>query len=157
MRKVWIKVWLICGMLDISYAAGTSLVLGRSPLAMLRGIASGPFGKAATEWGLAGSALGLAVHFALMADIVAAGFWLARKTPLGTIAPWKAGTFFGLGIFSVMYGLVLQLRFGTPFPDPDRLKLANELFPHVFLVGIPLFHLFRHRPGQANAAAFLSS
>ena len=45
-----------------------------------------------------------------------------------------------------MYGLILHLRFGAPFPNPDRVKLAIGLFPHIFLVGIPLFTLFRKTP-----------
>ncbi|MEQ1499511.1 MAG: hypothetical protein ABL914_12725 [Novosphingobium sp.] len=143
MRAACVKAWLLCGTLDILYAAATSLMLGRSPLAMLRAVASGPFGDGARDWGLAGSALGLTTHFGIMAAMVAAGFWLARKTPLGEIAPWKAGTLYGLVLYGVMAGIVLQMRFGSEFPSPDKLKLANELFPHVVLVGIPIFMFAR--------------
>lgn len=143
MQRPIVTTWLLCGSLDILYAAATSLVAGHGPLTMLRAVASGPFGDAARDWGLAGSALGLLVHFAIMAAMVAAGFWLARQSPLGDIAPWKAGTLYGLLLYGVMAGIVLQLRFGTEFPSPDKLKLATELFPHVFLVGIPIFHFAR--------------
>ena len=151
MRRPFLTAWLLCGSLDMLYAAATSLVAGHGPLAMLRAVASGPFGDAARNWGLAGSALGLLVHFAIMAAMVAAGFWLARKTPLGEIAPWKAGTLYGLALYGVMAGIVLQLRFGTEFPSPDKLKLANELLPHVFLVGIPIFYLARRAMNTSPA------
>ena len=143
MRRLFLTAWLLCASLDILYAAATSLVVGHGPLAMLRAVASGPFGDAAHDWGLGGSALGLLVHFAIMAAMVASGFWLARKSPLGDIAPWKAGTLYGLVLYGVMAGVVLHLRFGGTFPSPDKLKLAQELFPHVFLVGIPIFYLAR--------------
>jgi hypothetical protein len=35
-----------------------------------------------------------------------------------------------------MYGLVLPLRFGAPFPSADRLEIAKQLFAHVVLVGL---------------------
>jgi hypothetical protein len=144
-RRLFLKAWLLCGSLDILYAAGTSLVLGRNPLGMLGAVASGPFGDAARKWGLAGSALGLLTHFAIMAVMVTAGMWLAQRTPLGDVAPWKAGTLYGLALYSVMSGIVLQLRFGTPFPNPDKLTVINELIPHIFLVGIPMFALFKRK------------
>jgi hypothetical protein len=151
-RRPFLMAWLLCGGLDILYAAGTSLATSRSPLAMLRTVASGPFGDAARDWGLAGSALGLIVHFAIMAAMVATGFWLAQRSPLREIAPWKAGTLYGLVLYGVMAGIVLQLRFGSEFPSPDKLKLANELFPHVFLVGIPIF-IFARRAMNTSPAA----
>ena len=49
-------------------------------------------------------------------------------------------------LYSLMYGLVLPWRFGTAFPDPDRLRTALTLFPHVALVGIPVFWLVRRKP-----------
>lgn len=146
MTTVFMRAWLLCGTLDALYATAITWVRGGSAAATWRGVASGPFGAAAASWGLAGTLLGLAVHFALMAAMVAAGLWLAARTALGEIAPWKAGTVYGLAIYAVMYGLVLPARFGMPFPDPDRLKVLLALIAHVFLVGIPLFVLFRRRP-----------
>jgi hypothetical protein len=45
-----------------------------------------------------------------------------------------------------MYGIVLPQRFGVPFPNPDRIKLALGLLPHIVLVGIPIFALIRRTP-----------
>lgn len=146
-RGAFLKAWLLCGSLDSAYASALSLVRGKGGIGgVWRGVASGPFGDAADTWGLGGAIIGLGVHFAIMAVMVAAGLWLARKSPLGQVAPWKAGTLYGLALYAVMYGLVLPQRFGVPFPNPDKVKLALALFPHVFLVGIPMFVLFRRRP-----------
>lgn len=143
MKRPFLEAWLLCGVLDIAYAAAAAQVMGRSPLAMLRAIAAGPFGNRALEWGVLGSAAGLAIHFAIMAAMVAGGFWLARRTLFGEISPWKAGIFYGLMLYSVMAGIVLKWRYGLPFPNPDRMRLAIDLFPHVFLVGVPTFLIAR--------------
>lgn len=128
----------LCGGLDIAYATVFTLARGGDVGAMLRGVASGPFGDAARDWGAAGAALGLAVHFAIMAAMCAAGLAMLSREPFRNIAAWKTGTLYGLVLYLVMYGLVLPWRFGAPFPQPDRIEAAMAVFPHIFLVGIPL-------------------
>ena len=146
LRSVWLRAVLLCGTLDALYASGTALIRGGDVAGVWLGVASGPFGDGAMEWGAAGVLAGLLVHFAIMAVMVATGLRLARNGPLGDVAPWKAGTLYGLVLYGVMYGLVLQWRFGVPFPNPDKVKLAIALFPHTFLVGIPMFYLFKKTP-----------
>ena len=147
MRELFLKLWLLCGSLDAAYASALTMLRGDGDLGKLwRGVAAGPFGDGAQGWGAGGALLGLGVHFAIMAAMVAVGLWLAHHTQLGQIAPWKAGTFYGLVLYSVWYGLVLHLRFGAPFPNPDRIKLALGLFPHIAFVGLPIFYAVRRRP-----------
>ncbi|MCB2056347.1 MAG: hypothetical protein H6916_00815 [Novosphingobium sp.] len=145
MRAVWTKVWLLCGTLDALYATGMTALRGGDTAGVWLGVASGPFGEKATHWGASGILAGLLVHFAIMAVMAALGLWLARRTILGSVAPWKAGTLYGIALYAVMYGLVLPARFGVPFPNPDRTKLALGLLPHVLLVGVPMFALFRRK------------
>ena len=140
---MWLKAWLLCGTLDALYATFVALLRGTSTATVWLGVASGPFGDGTRDWGAGGILAGLAVHFALMAAMVAVGLWLARRTLLGEVAVWKAGTLYGIAIYAVMYGLVLSQRFGVPFPNPDRIKVAIGLFPHIFLVGLPMFYLFK--------------
>ena len=151
MDRIWLKAWLLCGTLDALYASVMTLIRGKQDLVTLwSGVAAGPFGDGAGSWGAGGFLAGIAVHFAIMAAMVAAGLFLARNSQLGRTAPWKAGTAYGLVLYGIMYGIVLQWRFGVPFPNPDRIKVALGLFPHIFLVGIPMFILFK-RPMNTSA------
>ena len=127
---------LVAGILDIIYAAVMSSVFGRGPAAMLRTVASGPF-PAATEWGAAGSILGLAVHFMLMA-IIATYFMIAARNWLSLLSrPIQAGIVYGLATYVVMNWIVVPLRFGVPLP-PEPRAIVSQLFAHLVLVGIPI-------------------
>lgn len=127
---------LIAGALDILYAILLSTIYGRGPANMLRFVASGPF-PPATEWGAAGSILGLIVHFALMALMAAAFVVAARNWPMLTEKPIQWGIVYGLITYVVMNWVVVPLRFDAPLP-PSPTAIASQLFAHIALVGIPI-------------------
>ncbi|HXG82251.1 MAG TPA: hypothetical protein VNJ05_10670 [Sphingomicrobium sp.] len=127
---------LIAGSLDILFAAILSMIFGRGPEAMLRTVASGPF-PSATEWGAAGSALGLLVHFSLMAIMAAVFVIAAAERPALLRKPIPTGILYGLATYVVMNWIVVPLRFDTPLP-PKPLSIATQLFAHIVLVGIPI-------------------
>ena len=81
----------VSGTLDILFAVMLSLMRARDPAAMLRFVASGPFPEA-TDWGAAGSLLGLAVHFILMAIMVASFVLVTRERRLSLDSPPGEGT-----------------------------------------------------------------
>ena len=138
-RKTWPIATAMCGALDLLYAfVASALMSGKSPGDVLRGVAAGPFGDAATNWGTNGALLGALTHFTIMGVIVAVGLAVLARPSFAELAWWKTGLLFGLVAYLVMYGAVLPLRFGTPFPNPDRLKLFIWLLPHVLCVGWPL-------------------
>lgn len=126
---------LVAGTLDILAAATLSLIFGRGPETMLRFVASGPF-PSATEWGAAGSALGLGVHFAIMAVMVA--IYVAAAKRIGALRekPLLWGTLYGLATYVVMNLVVVPLRFEGAFP-PSLRGTITQLFCHIVLVGIP--------------------
>lgn len=160
MTALWLRLIALCGAADLAYALIAASLLGGSARATLLRVAAGPLGDAALEWGAPGAVLGVGVHFVLMAAMTGIGLLLARSTILGDVAPWKAGTLYGLALYMVMYGLVLPWRFGVPFPDPDRMRLTIGLFPHVAFVGLPIFIRVRRTfgaPTQANSADLRSS
>jgi uncharacterized membrane protein YagU involved in acid resistance len=127
---------LVAGTLDILAAILLSLIFGRGPAAMLRQVASGPFPDA-TDWGAAGSALGLAVHFAIMA-VMAAIFMLAARRRSGLLArPLLWGTLYGLATYLVMNLIVVPLRWPGAFPPSTR-SIVTQLFCHIVLVGLPI-------------------
>ena len=127
---------LVAGTLDILAAVGLTLYYGREPADMLRGVASGPF-PGATEWGQAGAALGLAVHFALMAIMVTVYVLAAARRPSLRAKPIQWGVLYGLATYVVMNLIVVPLRFGAPLPPPTR-AIVTQLFCHIVLVGIPI-------------------
>jgi hypothetical protein len=135
----WALATALCGSLDLLYAfIAAAIVQGRGPADLLRGVAAGPFGDAAATWGATGSLLGILTHFAIMGAMVAVGLTLLSRPPLSELAWWKTGALYGIVLYFVMYGGVLPLRFGVPFPNPDKLKLAVWFAPHILCVGWPL-------------------
>lgn len=142
--KVWKPIalaTLICGTLDILFAVILTLLYGREPAAMLRYVASGPF-PAATEMGMAGSALGLIVHFALMLIMAAAFVLAARRRPTLLDHPALSGLVYGLITYAVMNWIVVPLRFDVPLP-PRAMSIATQLFAHILLVGLPTAFIAR--------------
>ena len=126
---------LVCGTLDILFATMLTLLRSKEPAAMLRFVASGPF-PAATEWGAAGSLLGLAVHYTLMAIMVAIFILAARRVPALADSPLLWGLIYGLVTYGVMNLIVVPLRFPAAWP-PKALSIGTQLFAHIVLVGIP--------------------
>jgi hypothetical protein len=131
----------ICGTLDILFAVLLTLWRDREPAAMLRFVASGPF-PPATEWGASGSVLGLFVHFALMAVMVATFVFAAKNYPVLLDKPILWGLIFGLVTYAAMNLLVVPLRFPAAWP-PTALAIGTQLFAHVVLVGWPTAFITR--------------
>ncbi len=142
-RSPFLFAWLLCGTLDIVYAMVWSLLAGSNPARMLRGVAKGPFGDGAGDWGLGGALAGLATHYAIMGAMVACWFFAVRRIPALRQPWWLTGTLYGFGLYLVMNGLVLPLRFGAPFPPADLVKGLVALFPHIVFIGLPLAWLTR--------------
>lgn len=126
----------VAGTLDILAATGLTLFYGRITVPdMLRFVASGPF-PAAPQWGGAGALLGLAVHYALMAIMVAIFVLAIRRRPQLNANSLLSGIGYGLMTYVVMNLLVVPIRFGVWPPKP--LSILTQLFCHIMLVGIPI-------------------
>jgi hypothetical protein len=136
MLKPIVIATAVSGTLDILFAVVLTLFYGRDPANMLRYVASGPF-PPAKDMGAAGSLLGFAVHYILMAIMVAVFVLAAERLPDLTRAPLKWGVLYGLATYAVMNLVVVPLRFPAAFP-PTPLSVATQLFAHVFLVGLPI-------------------
>ena len=142
---------LIAGTLDILAAVILSLIYGRGPMPMLRGVASGPF-PGATDWGNGGAVLGLAVHFTLMAIMVTAYMIAAGRGPALRTKPLQWGVIYGLITYVVMNLIVVPLRFPDAFPPSVR-GVVTQLFCHIVLVGIPIAWIAaRHFRGRSALA-----
>ncbi|HEX9964523.1 MAG TPA: hypothetical protein VGB04_06015 [Allosphingosinicella sp.] len=127
---------LIAGTLDILSAFVFAGMAGMKPLGVLRFVASGPFGAAAAPtpgW----AAIGLAVHFTIMACMAAAYMLVASRLPALLRHPILAGLAYGLLLWLVMYWIVLPQRFGMPLPS-TLWAISNQVFSHCILTGIPI-------------------
>ena len=127
----------VAGALDILWAMILTMTVGKGDIpAMLRFVASGPFGDAAKDWGAGGAILGLVVHFTLMAMMATVFVLSIRARPQLLDTPWRTALAFGVITYFAMNWVVVPLRFGTPLP-PKPLSIATQLFAHLVLVGIP--------------------
>lgn len=128
----------IAGTLDILSAFVFAGMAGTAPGGVLRFVASGPFGDAVREGGAGWAAAGLAVHFAIMACMAAAYMLVAPRVPMLMRHPIPAGLAYGLLLWLIMYWLVRPLRW-PEMPLPHTLwGIANALFSHCILVGLPI-------------------
>jgi hypothetical protein len=125
---------LISGTLDILFATILTLIYGREPGNMLRYVGSGPF-PSATEMGPAGAALGLLVHFALMAIMATLFVAVVRARPALLDRPVATGIGYGLITYVILDLVVVPLRFPAAFP-PKPMSIATQLLAHIVLVGI---------------------
>jgi hypothetical protein len=140
----------IAGTLDIVSAFVFAGLAGMTPAGVLVYVASGPFGDAPTAtpgW----AAAGLLVHFAIMACMAAFYMIVAPRFPALLRHPIVAGLLYGLLLWFVMYWIVKPLRWPEA-PLPHTLYgIANQLFSHCILVGLPIalvasrYHEARHR------------
>lgn len=130
---------LVAGALDIT-AAG---ILSANPLRMLQSIASGLLGPDAYAGGTATSALGLALHFAIMFVICAVFHVASRKLPFMTQRWILTGVLYGMVVHLFMKFVVLPL---SAFPHPITYSVAGfatSFAVHITCVGLPIAFIVR--------------
>jgi hypothetical protein len=134
-RKI-VMATLVAGTLDILSACVYTLIAGRAPINMLKGLASAILGNDAVKGGIGVALIGLLLHFAIMA-VMAAFFIVAANGMPVLKRHWLiGGVAYGIGLWAVMNLIVLPLRFGWhPFTP---LSLVEQFFSHIVLVGIPV-------------------
>ena len=130
LSRLWMAA-LAGGTLDIVYACVVSYFRGRMPIAVLQSVASGWLGSAAYTGGMATALLGLVTHYGIL-FVMAAVFGLARArwTPLRQ-RPYTFGPLYGLGLYAVMYGIVLPLRFPGIFPRLSGWITLTDIVVHM--------------------------
>jgi hypothetical protein len=132
---------VIVGVLDILSAFVIWWQRGVTIQRGLQGIAAGLVGVKSYEGGMATAGLGVALHF-FVAFVVVSVFYIAnRKIPFLTTQPLISGVLYGIGVYIVMYWLVLPTAFST-----FRHRLSNELLEiaiHVCLIGLPTAFIVR--------------
>lgn len=141
MRRTIALAPMVSGTLDILLTIFLTILRGRNVGDMLRFVASGPF-PAAIDMRVTGAALGLVVHFALMAFMATVFALGCRRWPPLVDRPIATGVGYRLITYAVMNLIVVPLRFGTPLP-PSLVSIATQLFAHIALVGVPFVLIAR--------------
>jgi hypothetical protein len=144
---------LIAGTLDLLSAFVFAGIAGTAPAEVLRFVASGPFGDSVRGGGPGWAFAGIAVHFAIMACMATAYMLAAPRIPALLRHPVAAGLAYGLLLWLVMYWLVRPLRW-PDMPLPHSLwGIANQLFSHCILVGLPIALVAARHLRRRNAFA----
>jgi hypothetical protein len=130
----------VSGTLDILSAFFFGGLKGVGPGKILRYVASGPFGDSMRDGGLAAAAVGLGVHFALMAIMVSLFFLIASRVDIVRRRWLLSGPLYGILIYLVMYWIVVPARFGIA-PKTDLWSVGNALFSHIVCVGLPMAYI----------------
>jgi hypothetical protein len=145
-RQAVLTGWLLCGVLDISAACLQAwLQAGRAPADVLRGVASGLWGRPALEGGVGMAAIGLLMHFTVALTATLVFYALRRRiTILQTSSLWLVGPLYGLVVFVAMnYGTLPLLSWvrGFYLHTPPRWP-GSMGWPqagiHLLCVGLPI-------------------
>lgn len=142
---------LTVGVLDILDAIVFFGLRGVAPIRIFQGIAAGLLGRASFQGGAATALLGAFLHFFIAFSVVLVYYLASTRVVVLRRRPWICGPAYGLAVYGVMYVIVLPLSAALP-PRHSFLHVANLLFAHLFLVGLPSA-LFARAAGEANARA----
>jgi hypothetical protein len=132
---------LVVGVLDISSAFVIWWQRGVALQRGLQGIASGLLGTKSYTGGIATASLGLALHFLVAFVVVSIFYLVSRKLRFLTKRPFISGVSYGIGVYVVMYWIVLP----SAFPK-FRHRLSNDLIElaiHICLIGLPTAFIVR--------------
>jgi hypothetical protein len=132
---------LVVGVLDILSAFVIWWQRGVALQRGLQGIAAGLLGTKSYERGMATAGLGLALHFFVALVVVSIFYMASRKIPFLTKQPFVSGVFYGIGVYLVMYWIVLPTVFSTFRHRPSNELL--ELAIHICLIGLPTAFIVR--------------
>lgn len=108
----------------------------------LQSIAAGLLGSKAYKGGIGTVLLGLMIHFFIVFVVVSTLYLASRKIRFLTEQPVVSGMLYGMGVYLVMYWIVLPAAFPT-----FKHRLSNDLIElaiHICLIGLPAAFLLRH-------------
>jgi hypothetical protein len=143
----------VAGVLDITDAClYYGITKAVPPDRIFQSVASGLLGKAAYAGGAATAALGLALHFAIMAVMVTAYVLASLRLPILTKRPIVMGLGYGLATYLVMNYVVLPLS-AVGGKGPFVLaNFINGVFAHLVLVGLTIALIAASREKMTSTA-----
>ena len=153
-RQAILTGWLLCGVLDISAACVQAWIqAGRPPAAVLKGVASALWGRAALDGGAGMATIGLGMHFTVALTATLVFYALSRRMAFLRTAPLLLiGPLYGIVVFAAMnYGTLPLLSWlrsfylGTPPRWPGSMGWP-QLVIHMLFVGLPIVWGVRRAP-----------
>lgn len=144
---------VVAGTLDITDAClWWGITKGVPPERIFQSIASGLLGKAAFKGGAQTAALGLALHFAIMAVMVAVYVLASQRLRVLTRRPVLMGLGYGAATYVVMNYFVLPLSQVGPHGPFILSSFINGLAAHLFLVGLTIAMIATSREKMTGVA-----
>ena len=134
----WLIATAVAGTLDISMALLFWGLKGASCERLLQGIAGGLLGRAAYDGGFPSAALGLVLHFCMMAVMAGAYFWASLRAQYLVRRPLLWGAIYGAALLGLMNYIVVPLSAFPGKPVFNPVWFLSDLGSHVFFVGIPI-------------------
>jgi uncharacterized membrane protein YagU involved in acid resistance len=117
---------------------------GVPPALLFQNIASGLIGRQSFQGGWATVVLGVACHFSIALGAAAVFYAASLGLPALFRKPFLLGPAFGIAVYLVMHYVVVPLSAVSKRTVPvTKLELADQLFAHMFFVGLPIALLAR--------------
>ncbi len=143
----------VAGTLDIADACVYyGLTKGVPPERIFQSVASGLLGKASYAGGAGTAALGLALHYGIMAVMVAVYVLASRRLPILKARPVVTGLGYGVATYLVMNFVVLPLSRAGGGGHFVAANFINGVFAHLVLVGLPIAMITASREMMTDAA-----
>ena len=112
---------------------------GVAPARLFQHIASGLLGARSFSGGWATVLLGVVLHFSIAIGAAAVFYALCQVIPTVVKQPWITGPAYGLIVYAVMHYVVVPMSAVAHRKTPmSGMELADQLFSHMFLVGLPI-------------------
>jgi uncharacterized membrane protein YagU involved in acid resistance len=142
---------LIAGTLDITAAIILRALLSGVPaVRVLQSVASGLLGRAAFSDDMRTAALGLLLHFLIMAVIASLFYVASRRLPVLTAQWLWSGLVYGALVYLMMSFVIVPL---SAFPGklvPSTAAFVEGIVVHMLCVGLPIAYITsRYTPSPA--------
>ena len=112
---------------------------GVAPSRLFQYIASGLLGARSFTGGWHTALLGMMLHFTMAIGAAAVFYAACMLIPALSKRPWLTGPAFGLIVYAVMHYIVVPMSAVAARKTPMAgMELADQLFSHMFLVGLPI-------------------
>ncbi|MGA8220109.1 MAG: hypothetical protein WB780_00535 [Candidatus Acidiferrales bacterium] len=121
------------------------------PTILFQHIASGLLGRQSFQGGWLTVVLGVACHLSIALGAAAVFYAASLCLPALSRMPFLFGPAFGIVVYAVMHYGVVPLSAITKRTAPvTKLELADQLFSHMFFVGLPIALMARKSARRTN-------